>query len=229
MKRLIPLLLLISVFSCSEDDQTPNNIFVNIVEPNETKLYSMGESFRLMADISTPNTLKSISIFVGTKEIEISQFNSSKEHTIDTTFRINPVVTSTDIKIRAEDNLGNFEDRITLEFSPFQLPQSCLNSNGTILIVALPSNGPDEDIYVHGDFNNNLLGDSDYQLFPIPETINCVCIGLPPLDIIVQFNRGAQNTINQSSNCTNELIGITGQSPALLGVILDKWKDIDCN
>ena len=230
MKRLL-FLFLVSLVGCSDSDQQWNYIHVDIKEPNQNQVFNAGDNYRLIADISTPNTLRAITIFIGNKDVPIKSLHSNQKHFIDTTFRIEPTKTTIIVRVRAEDNVGNYEDKITLSFSPYQLPQACIKTNSIAIVAAIPLSSPvDENTYIHGDFNNNLLADNNYRLVPIPGTTKCSCISIPlSQDMTLQFNRGSQTSINQSYNCHNVYFGFSGLTPTPVGIILDRWKDIDCN
>jgi len=229
MKRLL-VLFFVCAMSCSDNEPDWNFVHVEIIEPSINKEISAGEKVRLVAHVTTPNTLRTVSMFLGNQEISVKSVHPSQEHFLDTTFRTDPTASSIALKVRAEDNVGNFSDRVTLNFTPYELPQACVQTNGISVVVVLPDHTPIEDnVYMHGDFNNYLFGDSNYKLVPIPETNNCACASIRKSSDVswIQFNRGTETSINQSNNCGNALNGVSNFP--LNGIIITKWKDLDCN
>jgi len=228
MKRLL-LFLLLCFAACTEDDEKSNFIRVEVNEPELNQVFSAGDNYQLVANITTSNILKTVSIFIGNQEIKIKKFSSVGEHFIDTLIRVDPTRTSISVKVRAEDNVGNAEDKIMLNFSPYQLPPPCVKINSVTMVASFPHTTPDEEsVYIHGEFNGNKLADINYKLVPIPGTIKCSCISMPTQNTTFQFNRGTQSTINQTNNCGDSYFGLLLHTPSSVGVVLDKWKDIDC-
>ncbi|MEQ9165337.1 MAG: hypothetical protein RLO12_03705 [Fulvivirga sp.] len=226
--KIFRFTLLLSLFACSEEDISLNYGTVNISIIDQKDEYLAGQEIHVMATIKTPNTLREIKVFFDENEYEIVNFQNDKEHVIDTTVRLHPVRTLSNLRIEAKDERGNFKDEVGFNLKSYALPEVCKQNKNITLILLAPITTPDnESIFLNGSFNNNTFGDDNFMFSRIPKTINCFCINEDNLPA-VQFNRGSPASINQSQNCTDAFYGFSN-TPATLGIELDKWKDLDCN